>query len=937
MNPLALYWTSYSCLAWLIFTGAPLVGDVFVDDFGRYNPGALGSQGGWSSEKVNGNSAITVAAPTTQSLLIIDGDPLSRPRATYDLGGNHEAGEFEVYVKDQPQTAAANLWRIDFFRTGSTTRNFSLIRANGNLSIEGSSGSLVSVAITTTSYDENNWNHFRIVYNEANGNASIYLNDETLPILTPSQTATDWAVGRFELSVGYNSGVGAGAEFIVSREVVPDFGTYTAGALDSQGGWSSDRVDGTSEITVLGENAGALHVYDGDASDRPRARMDLGANAAEGELNFQVHEDANTPSHDLWRIDFYSTGSFSANFSLVRRDTLLTLESSGTILTSVAISGTSYTPLDWNSFRLQFNESSNQASVYLNGEATPILTSSLTTVNWTVGRFELSVGYNSATDHGVYFRTTMPEDEVPSWRSVLYPSNWSPGYADSAGRFLHDFSYAGYDQGESAIPTITGPIYNVTLAPYSADHTGQTDATAAIQDALDDAAAAGGGVVFLPAGTYAVAPPAGETVALKLQGDGVVLRGAGTHATYLLNTETEMKGKKVIEVRPTNAAWWYNAYPSTPSANLTVDAVNGDTEVTVDNVSPFSVGDLVLVRNDPTTRFINELGMTGKWTASNLKDRALIFCRRIVSIDSGLKKLTLDVPLRYELLMVDNARVLLPPGDTIQEAGIEDLSIGMEEITGTGWGQTDYNDPTKAAYDASQSHAVVFYGAEDCWMLRVNSYLPPSNASGSHILSNGIKCDKSRFVTIQDCDWRHPQYRGGGGNGYLYTLHGSECLIINSRAIGGRHNYDFGTMQSTGNAIVGCTAREGLLASDFHMHFSVANLLDSCVLDGDFLEAKYRPFGWPEHGETTSQSVFWNTRGLDYTSSTFDLDGVTYTRERILIESRQFETGYVIGTSGSAFIIATDDDEHVEGVGKGHQLDPPSLYADQLSRRTSSP
>ncbi len=42
------------------------------------------------------------------------------------------------------------------------------------------------------------------------------------------------------------------------------------------------------------------------------------------------------------------------------------------------------------------------------------------------------------------------------------------------GRFLHDFSYAGYKNGELALPDAPpGPILDVTAAPYSADPTGE--------------------------------------------------------------------------------------------------------------------------------------------------------------------------------------------------------------------------------------------------------------------------------------------------------------------------------------------------------------------------------------------------------------------------------------------------------------------------------
>ncbi|SFE40616.1 S-layer homology domain-containing protein [Paenibacillus catalpae] len=47
-------------------------------------------------------------------------------------------------------------------------------------------------------------------------------------------------------------------------------------------------------------------------------------------------------------------------------------------------------------------------------------------------------------------------------------------------------------------------LFDVTAAPYEADSTGETDVSAKIQQALDDADAAGGGTVYLPAGIYRV-------------------------------------------------------------------------------------------------------------------------------------------------------------------------------------------------------------------------------------------------------------------------------------------------------------------------------------------------------------------------------------------------------------------------------------------------
>jgi hypothetical protein len=92
--------------------------------------------------------------------------------------------------------------------------------------------------------------------------------------------------------------------------------------------------------------------------------------------------------------------------------------------------------------------------------------------------------------------------------------------------------------------------------------------------------------------------------------------------------------------------------------------------------------------------------------------------------------------------------------------------------------------------------------------------------------------------------------------------------------------------------------------------------------DGDFLEARYyRPWGGNTiHGVTTTQSVFWNTKGLRYSRE-----------KQALVWSQQFGEGYVIGTGGPCHDVSSDD--FVEGIGKGDGLRPESLYADQLARR----
>ncbi len=529
-----------------------------------------------------------------------------------------------------------------------------------------------------------------------------------------------------------------------------------------------------------------------------------------------------------------------------------------------------------------------------------------------------------------------PHPASAEWRSSLYPSDWKPGYTDESGRFLQDFSYAGYGRGEQPIPEISGPILDVTRPPYNADPTGKADSTAAIQSAIDAAGKMKGAVVYLTEGTYRVAPPEGSSAALRIDQDHIVLRGDGPGKTFLFNDESFMRLKSVIEVKPKDASRWNATNEETKFSMATRDIPNGSFEITVEDSSIFAVGDRVIVRNDPTERFIESLGMTGKWTAENLRHRGLVFARTVTGVDAAKGTVTIDVPTRYELKKADNARVLLLPGNTVTEVGIEDLSIGMKAHPGEAPGMLDFNKEGTSAYEIHQAHAIVFESAENCWARRIHSYSAPGNPKDIHLPSCGIRISRARLITLEDCDFKNPQYLGEGGNGYHFTMQGNDCLVKACKATGGRHNYSLSSKASSGNVFLDCLAKDGFLASDFHMKFSVANLFDNTICDGDFLEAKYRPHGGiPEHGVTTSQSVFWNTEGLAYIPDVLNYGDKSHKRPQQIVLSEQFGEGYVIGTRGPAPAVRTTN--FSEGIGEGETLEPRSLYRDQLSRRMGKP
>lgn len=79
---------------------------------------------------------------------------------------------------------------------------------------------------------------------------------------------------------------------------------------------------------------------------------------------------------------------------------------------------------------------------------------------------------------------------------------------------------------QEAFSRVAGLFYNVRATVYGATGDGSTDDTSAIQAAIDDANADGGGIVFFPAGVYRITAP----LTLKIQ---VALWGANALASSI--------------------------------------------------------------------------------------------------------------------------------------------------------------------------------------------------------------------------------------------------------------------------------------------------------------------------------------------------------------------------------------------------------------------
>jgi uncharacterized protein YxeA len=526
--------------------------------------------------------------------------------------------------------------------------------------------------------------------------------------------------------------------------------------------------------------------------------------------------------------------------------------------------------------------------------------------------------------------------DLEGGRSSLYPEDWYPGYSVEEGRFLHDFSYAGYKMGEAPIPDdIPGEFVDVTQAPYNADHTGAEDVTTIIQDAIDFVSEAGGGVVYLPAGTYKVKPQGINNEALKINSSGVVLRGAGPSNTFIFNDESYMREKNIITIT-SEGSQFLEVQGS--FSYITNELLEPTTHIPVQDASGFQIGDWVNISNKYTNDLIAEHDMTGWWDIYE-GNEGVTFYRKVVAVDTNTHTLTIDIPTRYPLKPRDFAGVY-KVNAPVSDSGVEHLSIGNVENLTPGIAESDNTVEGTAGYEVAGTNAVQFVRAVDSWARNVHSYRPAVNSEGYdyHILSSGIVITNSRNVTVVDSDMRKPLFRGAGGNGYLFEIIGNDNLVKNANAEEGRHSYTFSHMRTSGNVILNSTSKDPTHVIDFHQYLSMANLIDGMTLDGDTIEANIRPYPSSsttyKHGQTTSQTVIWNTTG---NRSHFKHGDGT------IIDSRQFGHGYVIGTQGDQTKVKVTPVEHAgrdtgpvdfaEGIGQGADLITPSLYVDQLQKR----
>ena len=479
------------------------------------------------------------------------------------------------------------------------------------------------------------------------------------------------------------------------------------------------------------------------------------------------------------------------------------------------------------------------------------------------------------------------------------------------------------------------------------DPTGGKDSTAAIQAAIDQVGQNGGGVVFLPAGTFKVSRQESRNYCLRIRNSGVVFRGAGRDATYIFNTSYNMRDAHVIQAQGPNRSW--NTQRSSP-LKIARDYPGPTLKIELEDSSNnllLKVGDWIVIWNPATDEFILDLNMGPgadgvSWLGAESSLPGTRCLRQIREINGNT--LTLDAPTRWFINTRDDP-VVYKAADFLTEVGLENFSVGNIAHPGRGWGTNDYTVEGTAAWDAHHSWLICFRGVTNGWIQNISSYAP--NRQNLHMLSNGTLLRFCRGVTLYRVSMTNAQYGGGGGNGYMIRFNeASECMAVECEVGFCRHGIVQWRMENSGNVFLrnydhdtgfewttGAGTSAGASGSDHHGRFSFSNLFDGNTIERSYFHAAYRGDSGTDHGMTASQVVYWNTEGKEY-----------YHSRNYIVHSEQLGYGYVIGTSGEADGVRTRENrtnsaertnpvDFVEGIGTGQHLQPASLYIDQFIRR----
>ena len=466
---------------------------------------------------------------------------------------------------------------------------------------------------------------------------------------------------------------------------------------------------------------------------------------------------------------------------------------------------------------------------------------------------------------------------------------------------LPDFSYAGYHRSEVNLPSVSGPVFNVT--DYGAipdDYRSDRDA---IQAAILAAEAANGGVVFFPPGRFHLNTISEPGSPIRIRKSNIVLRGSGAWSG---GTELYMESK--LDPIDPNAMYSTPEYfliqpNSTSSSTLSSITANAEREtfsIEVANGAAFQANqwvNLYLLSTDAVADALAPQSVNAEW--SRLAQEGLPVNEKHQIASTNGNTLTFHEPLHTEINANHNWSV--KSYSNIEEVGIEDITF-----RGNWLGNFVHH---RSAEDDSAWGAFAINNV-------VNSWIQRCRFINWNVVAN---FDKTSYFTVL-----HTRIEGNPGHFGFHTRRGYGNLFAFSSDLASQWHGPSVGYQNSG-AVFYNFDYPASASFDAHGDAPYATLLDS--VEGGFLRGRT---GGPLEGQPNHLRWFtlWNFKhlGSPLVNHDFWFDNAN-TRDRFL-------EPIIVGFHGTNSTFAPDSVQVIESLGA--PVDPESLFEAQLSLRLGS-
>jgi len=247
---------------------------------------------------------------------------------------------------------------------------------------------------------------------------------------------------------------------------------------------------------------------------------------------------------------------------------------------------------------------------------------------------------------------------------------------DGSIPMLFDYSYAGYQLGEKAVPDSFPDLMSFNIEDYGAVANDSLSDQTAIQKAIEAAQKKGGGIVFFPKGRFIVNASDKKTTSINISQSNIILKGSGmgkngtvvemkNHMNRAYPEQPEWQVDYMLKFRPT--------MEDGEVSPIIKNAKEGDFSITVKNGRHFKGEKYIKIEMPYTTDLVN-LALQGRkprphWKRILKKGVAYIETHEITHIKKN--RIFLKSPL------VNNINIdhmwTVKPFHPLENVGVEDI------------------------------------------------------------------------------------------------------------------------------------------------------------------------------------------------------------------------------------------------------------------------